>query len=519
MLIIWLIATLFMYSFLKRYRNPPSVPLRQPPSPLALPIVGHLYLFGPLHHVSFRNLSRRFGPLVRLRLGSLGYLVSVCSPALAKEFFKTHDITFASRPRLAGLEYIGEGDSRFAFASYGPYWKFMKKLCVNELFSGKKLDRMARIRREEIHWLLGSLSEKAGAQEPADMEALLTALTNNIICRMAMSTRCSGNMNDAEVCKKVVQELIEIAAKLNLVNVLGFIGSMDILGYGRRLTDVHGKFMIMVERIMKEHEEKQRKRKEQSGGGVEVEEEDLMDILLGVSRDENTEIRLRRDDVKVFLQDLFIAGTETASVAMQWAVAELINQPRAFKKMRDEIEEAVGKTRVVEESDIPNLPYVQATLMETLRLHPAVPLILRESSRDCTIAGFDIPAKTKACINIWAINRDPDHWENPDEFRPERFLNSDGTIGNSGDMKGQNFHFLPFGGGRRMCPGASLALRVMHVAVAAMVQCFDYKLAGGATKVDMREQGGFTLRMAHPLHCVPLQRINQSFYLCTRKED
>ena len=200
---------------------------------------------------------------------------------------------------------------------------------------------------------------------------------------------------------------------------------------------------------------------------------------------------------------------------MQWAMAELLNHPEAFKKVRKEIELVTGNVRLVEESDIPNLPYLQAVVKETLRLYPPGPVTTRECRQDCKINGFDVPAKTAVAINLYAIMRDPDSWEDPDEFQPERFLVSlkeqdDQSYHNQSDAKGVSFNFVPFGAGRRGCPGTALAFHIMNTAVAAMVQCFDWKIGedGKGEKVDMQSGSGMSLTMAHPLICVPVVHFN-----------
>lgn len=205
------------------------------------------------------------------------------------------------------------------------------------------------------------------------------------------------------------------------------------------------------------------------------------------------------------MQDLFLAGTDTSAITTEWALAELINQPNILRKAAQEIDSVVGKTRLLEESDIPQLPYLQAVVKETLRLHPAGPLIPRKSSRDCVIAGYHIPAKTHLFVNVWAIHRDPNYWENPLEFNPERFLtgNGDGQL----DVRGQHYHFLPFGSGRRSCPGTTLGMSVVQRTLGALVQCFDWKVENGRA-VDMDEGPGLTLPRARPLVCMPVSRIN-----------
>lgn len=206
-----------------------------------------------------------------------------------------------------------------------------------------------------------------------------------------------------------------------------------------------------------------------------------------------------------------MAGTDTSSAAMQWAMGHLINNPKAFGKLRHEINSVVGANRLVKESDIPNLPYLRAVIRETLRLHPSAPLIIRESAEDCKLNGSFVKAKTRMLVNVYAIMRDPDLWNNPDEFIPERFMDGSGEkIGeHQMEFKGQNFRYLPFGSGRRGCAGASLAMLVMHAAVGALVQCFDWKAMkkdndDGDDKVDLSQGSGFAAEMAHPLVCYPI---------------
>ena len=187
---------------------------------------------------------------------------------------------------------------------------------------------------------------------------------------------------------------------------------------------------------------------------------------------------------------------------MQWAIAELINRPDVFDKVRDEIKSVVG-SRLVEESDIPNLPYLQAVVKETLRLYPSVPVSTRECRETCKIKGFDIPEKTMVAINLYSIMRDPELWDDPTEFRPERFLSV-----SSNEKKGQNFNYVPFGSGRRRCPGSMLASGLLNISVAALVQCFDWKVCedgdDGANKVNMEVGAGMSLGRAHPLRCLPI---------------
>lgn len=213
-------------------------------------------------------------------------------------------------------------------------------------------------------------------------------------------------------------------------------------------------------------------------------------------------------------------STDTMAMTVEWAIAEMINHPQVFEKARDEINRVVGKDRLAGESDGSNLPYIQAIVKETLRLHPTFPILMRKCVQECQIGGkYIIPENTTLFVNAWAIGRDPNHWENPLEFRPERFLPQqveiDGEKMNTGfvDVRGQHFQVLPFGSGRRMCTGMSLAMYILPGLVAGLIQCFDWKVGSEKMErddnivLDMDEAPGASAPRAYDLVCVPVARF------------
>ncbi|KAI3412223.1 uncharacterized protein J3R85_017595 [Psidium guajava] len=491
--LVWLVSFILVRAVLNRYR----ATSRLPPSPWYIPILGHLHLLAPIPHQALHKLADRFGPLIHLWLGSIPCIV-VSSAEMAKEFLKTHEACFSNRPYSAAVDYLTYGSQDFSFAPYGQYWMFMKKLCMSELLGGRTLDLLLPVRREEMDRFLASMLKKAEVGEEVDVGGELVKVTNHVISRMTMNTRCSDNDDEASEVRKLVQETAELTGKFNLSDYIWFCKNLDLQGFGKRLKEVRDRFDAMTDRIIKEHEEARKIRNE--GGGSEA-ARDLLDILLDISEDESSEMRLTRENIKAFLLDIFVAGTDTSAITAEWALAELINHPEVLEKARREIDTVVGNARLVQESDIPDLPYLQAIVKETLRLHPTGPLILRESSEACTVAGYEIPAKTRLLVNVWAIGRDPKHWEDPLEFRPERFLRENKA---RMDVRGQHFQLLPFGSGRRGCPGTSLALQVVQTSLARMVQCFEWQVTG---KLDMEEGPGITLPRARPLVCVPAARL------------
>ncbi|KAJ9686657.1 hypothetical protein PVL29_015501 [Vitis rotundifolia] len=457
--ILCIIPSVLLLSFLKTLVKPPTAS-RPPPSPPTLPIIGHVHLLTSTLPKCFQTLASRYGPLMQLRLFSSTCIV-VSNAAVAKEVMKTHELAFASRPEFGSSEHFIYKGSKFIMAEYGPYWRFMKKLCLTKLLAAPTLDRLIHIREEEMEKLMDTLIQRSRKGEASDLSKELTTLTSNIICRMAMSTRCSRNGNEAEEMMELVKGVVELGGKLSIGDALGALGRLDLFGYGKKLEAKLRKF-----------------------------------------DNPSAEWKLTRTDIKSFFLDILLAGTDTQSVATQWAMAELINRPRVFHKLREEIDLIVGSTRMVKESDFPNLPYLQAVVKETLRLHTSAPFILRQCIQDCKIDGYDIKANTRVMISAFAIMQDPNSWEDPNEFIPERFWVNSGekTVDHVMEMKGQDFRYVPFGSGRRGCPGAALASMVMQMTIGRLVQCFDWRVKDGE-KADMNVGPGFSAEMKTPLVC------------------
>ncbi|WZZ61396.1 hypothetical protein YC2023_061503 [Brassica napus] len=206
---------------------------------------------------------------------------------------------------------------------------------------------------------------------------------------------------------------------------------------------------------------------------------------------------------KEIMSDLVIAGSDTSRHATQWTMAEIINNPNVVERLREENGAVVGETRLVQEKDLQNLPYLQATVKEGLRLHPPGALFARSSREGCKIRGFYIPVNTPLVVNAYAVMRDPDSWEDPNEFKPERFLGSPRS-GQEHERE-HALKYIPFGSGRRGCPGSNLDCTIVGIAIGVMVQCFDWKI--NSDKIDMEEAPrALVLTMARPLMCIPVAR-------------
>nr|XP_027065476.1 cytochrome P450 93A3-like [Coffea arabica] len=501
MFLLFLAVSLFLSHAIKG-RMKSKTPIQHPPSPPALPLIGHFHLLGPETAKSFQTLASRYGPILRLRLVSKTSVI-VSSAMIAKEILKDNEMNFISRP-VVGYSWFNIYDgSTFVFAEYGTYWRFMKKLCMTELLSLAQVSRFTDIRRDETMKLLETLVKCSYEGKSCDLGKEFLRLTNNYTCRIVMSTRCSASEDESKKVWEFIKEIEDLLAKLTFGEILGpLLGKLDLFGYGRKLKTLLSSFDTLVEKIMSKHEEDMRfcRKKERR---------DLMDLLLDVYRDENAEVKLTRKNIKALILELFTAGTETSAKALEWTIAELINHPQEFKKLKEEIHRVVGSQRLVEESDIPNLPYLRAVIRESLRLHPPSAVLLRRCVKDCKISGYDILANEGVLFNLIDIMRDPSSWENPLDFQPERFMEKSGGHYDpyQMDIRGKNFKMLAFGTGRRGCPGASLALAAVHGVIAALAQCFDFEVEGGK-EIDMEEKAGLANAMAHPLLCYPITHFN-----------
>jgi cytochrome P450 len=201
----------------------------------------------------------------------------------------------------------------------------------------------------------------------------------------------------------------------------------------------------------------------------------------------------------ILLQDLFSAGSDTSSSTVEWAMVELLQNPNAMAKAQEELSRVLGSMKNIEESDIGQLPFLQAVVKETFRLHPAAPLLLpRDTQVDTKIMGYTIPKGSRVFVNVWAMGRDTEVWPESEKFMRERFL------GRMVDLRGGDFDLIPFGGGRRICPGMPLAIRMVHLILRSLLNQFKWTLPDEVEQngVDMAEKFGVTLTKAVPLYAI-----------------
>jgi cytochrome P450 len=240
-----------------------------PPSPPALPLIGHLHLVGEFFHTSLQNLATQYGSIFYLRLGFSNCFV-VSSPALANEIFKTHDLYFAQHPKVGFADEVPYGRFGFFTAPYDEYWRNIKKLCMTELLSPGQLERSRVVREEELARFVRVLLASAEKKEVVNMGVELMKFTNNSLCSMALSTRCSEKDDEADKIRGFMKSAYEIGSKVLIGDVMGPLSRVIFWLYGKQTIDLHVGFDELMEKLMKEHEDQTGKRENQ----------DLMDILL-----------------------------------------------------------------------------------------------------------------------------------------------------------------------------------------------------------------------------------------------
>ncbi|CAH8384838.1 unnamed protein product [Eruca vesicaria subsp. sativa] len=473
----------FLYYFFKKTND-------MGPSPPSLPIIGHLHhVLSALPHKAFQKISTKYGPLLHLHIFSFPIFL-VSSHSIAYEIFTTHDLNISSRNTAAiDASLLVFGSSGFTVAPYGDYVKYIKKLLATKLFGPRAIEKSRGVRAEELKLFYLRLLK----EESIDICKETTKFTNNVICRMSMGRIFSEENGEIETVRELIIKSFGLAKKFLFVNV--FRRPLEMLGmvsfFKKDIMDVSNRFDELLERILAEREEKKPE---------EDQDMDMMDLLLEACRDDNAEYRITRTQIKALFVEIFMGGTDTAAHSTQWTMAELVNNPNIFERLRDEIDGVIGKSRLIQETDLPNLPFLQAVVKEGLRLHPPAPLLVRMLEKKCVIKDFfNVPEKTTLVVNFYALMRDPDSWEDPNEFKPERFLTSK-------QEEEKALKYLPFSAGRRGCPATNLGYIFVGISVGMMVQCFDWSIKD---KVSLEEvYAGMSLAMAHPPKFTPVSRLS-----------
>ncbi|CAH2076248.1 unnamed protein product [Thlaspi arvense] len=454
--------------------------LNLPPSPaFSLPVIGHLHLLKPPIHRRFLSLSQSLGnaPIFHLRLG-YRHVYVVTSHAVAEECFTKNDIVLADRPDLIMGKHVGYDSTNMLSASYGDHWRNLRRIAAVEIFSTQRLNSFLYIRKDEIRRLISRLSRDSlhGFAE-VEMKSLFTDLASNNIIRMVAGKRYYGVDNENNEKAKLVKQLIlEVMLNSGAGNPADYL---SIVRWGTNYEKQIKNLGIRFDAFLQELIDEKRDEKGQT----------MVHRLLSL---QETHPAYYTDElIKGIILVLIAAGTNTTSITLEWAMSNLLNHPEILKKARTEIDEIIGSDRLLDEPDVVNLPYLQNIVSETFRMYPALPvLVAHMSSNDCKVGGYDMPRGTMLLTNVWAMHRDPKLWEEPERFKPERF-----------EKEGEDQKLMPFGMGRRACPGAGLAQRLVCFALGSLVQCFEWERVDGKF-VDMTEGKGASMPKATPLRAM-----------------
>ncbi|PIN20499.1 Cytochrome P450 CYP2 subfamily [Handroanthus impetiginosus] len=465
------LSLLFIFLILKHlskkhYNLPPS------PAP-ALPLLGHLHILKQPLHRTLQSFSQTHGPIFSLKFGSRRVVV-VSSRKLAEECFtSTNDVVFCNRPYSMANDYFGYNHTTMAGAPYGHHWRNLRRLGAQEVLSVGRLNAFSHIREEEMRQTLRSLTTSGNEFTKVELRPKLFELIFNVIMKMLAGNNYSEKGELGEKFRKMVTGSLEHAQSSNPEDVLPFLRWIDYRGLKKKLIDLGEKLDAMYQNMLEEHRQEKR------------------NTIIGhlLSLQESDPEFYTDQTIKGFITNMIIAGTDTSIATAEWAMSLLLNHPDALQKAKIELDSQIGHQRLVQEQDLPKLHYLRNIIFETFRMFPAVPLAVpHESSADCKVGEYDIPRGTILFLNIWAIQRDPEVWDNPTYFKPERFEGKEDEIQK----------VIPFGMGRRACPGSNLGQRMVGLILGSLIQCFEWERTS-LEEVDLAEGIGITMPKLKPL--------------------
>ncbi|KAL8263783.1 hypothetical protein R6Q59_021913 [Mikania micrantha] len=474
-----------------------------PPGPYGLPVVGYLPFLGTNLHEIFTNMAHRYGPIFSLQLGRKLHVV-VNSIDLVKVVARDLDNSFANRsPPITGLT-ITYGGASILWSNNNTYWRNLRKLLVSQVLSNANLKASQSFRTNEVKKTVHDVYKKIG--EKMDINEIVFNTEVNVVTSMIWGrSKSEGGLEASHIGDRFREVEMKIVKLLGTSNISDFFPVLSRFDLQRRNQEMQ-RHLEYVDRIFDNIIEK-RIKDNSCKMDEEDERKDLLQILLELKDKKDTETSFNMLQIKALLTDVIGAATDTTSTMVEWVMAEILNNSDVMQKVQDELTKVVGMNNIVEESHMNNLTYLDAVIKETFRLHPPLPLLInRCPDKSCMVGGYTIPKNTIVYMNVWAIHRDPSNWMNPLEFKPERFLNG------KWDYNGNNMKFLPFGSGRRICPGIALGDKMLMYILAALLHSFEWKLPKD-DEFELCGEFGLVMKKRKPLVAIPTQRLpNVSLY-------
>lgn len=465
------------------------------PGPSGIPVLGLLLTFTHSQtHRLLAKLSKAFGAelLMAFSIGLTRFVIS-SRPDTARELLSSSD--FADRPvKESAYELLFH--RAMGFAPYGEYWRNLRRISATHLFSPKRISAHGTFRKA-----MGAdmISEIIKEMEREGRVAVKKVLHYGALNNVMMSVFGRGYKKGDDELEGLVREGYELLGVFNWSDHFPIIGLMDLQGVRKRCRELVKRVNVFVGEIIEEHRVSRGKQKARVRvlGEQEKDNGDFVDVLLDLEE----ESKMVDADMVAVLWEMIFRGTDTVAILLEWILARMVLHPDIQAKVQVEIDTVVGPGRHVTDSDLPNLPYLQAVVKETLRMHPPGPLLswARLAIHDTHVGGHFVPAGTTAMVNMWAITHDENIWIEPNEFRPERFMEEEVAI------MGSDLRLAPFGSGRRVCPGKAMGLATVQLWLAQLLQSFKWVAAEGAD-VDLSEVLKLSMEMKNPLVCKAVTR-------------
>ncbi|PSR86239.1 Isoleucine N-monooxygenase [Actinidia chinensis var. chinensis] len=496
--------TFFLFS---RKGSPHSLP----PGPKAWPIVGNLpelLLKKPTFRWIHKMMEDMGAEILCIRLGNV-HVIPVTSPEIAVEFLKKHDTVCSSRPVCLSAELTSRGYLTTALTPLGDHWKKMRRVLASDILSPERHRWLARKRAEEADHLMRYIFNQNGGV--VNVRVATQHYCGNVIRKMIFGKRFFG------VGREDGGPGVEEEEHVNgLFTILRFLYSFCVSDYVpllRGRVDLDGHEGIMrwaIESVTKYQDPEVDERIRQWNEGTKMEQEDLLDVLIMLKDKDGNSPLLAPDEIKAQILELMLAAVDNPSNAVEWALAEMINQPETLQRATEELDRVVGKHRMVQESDLPNLNYVKACVRESFRLHPIAPFNLPHVSvSDATVAGYFIPKGSHVLLSRPGLGRNPRAWAEPLRFRPERHLREDGS---AVVLTDPDLRMLSFSIGRRGCAGVTLGSTMTVMLMARLLHGFTWELPYDVLKIELKESDG-DLFLAKPLLALARPRLDENLHL------
>ncbi|KAL5210965.1 hypothetical protein ABZP36_006588 [Zizania latifolia] len=448
-----------------------------PPGPRPLPLIGNLLDVGAqLPHQSLSRLAQRHGPLMTLHLGAVTTIVASSSDA-ARDILQRHDAAFSAHAVPEVVRACAHD-----------------RVCSAELFAPHRLDAQQHLRSEKVNRLVSHVARLAREGAVVDVGRVVFTTVLNLLSSTVFTVDLTDLDDDrGESAGNFKDVITEFSSCVGMPNVLDFfpaVAPLDPQRLRRRLARVFARLHAVFDKQI------ERRMRDRAAG--EPPKNDFLDVLLDYRSTEDGRSFNRQTLLSLFT-DLFAAATDTTTTGVEWAMAELLRNPPSMAKAREELDRVIGSKPKIEESDISQLDYLQAVVKETFRLHPPAPLLLPHRAETTkNIGGYTVPKGARILVNVWVIGRDSKVWCEPNEFMPERFLQREV------DFNGHNFDLVPFGSGRRICPGMPLAVRMVHLMLASLLHRFQWTLPPDVEKkgLDMAEDFRVVIALTTPLQAI-----------------